>query len=179
MKKKAIFLDRDGVINIDFGYTSTPEDFNFYEGVFAACRRFQSLGYALVVVTNQSGIARGYYSEADFEILCDWMLNQFLQEDVDLTAIYHCPHHATEGQGEFRKDCNCRKPKPGMLLAAASEHNIDLSQSIMIGDKISDMEAGRAAGVKKCILIEESDVKDKMQHPAVDDVAKALMHVRI
>lgn len=177
--KKAVFLDRDGVINIDFGYTSKPEEFNFYEGVFAACRRFQTLGYQLIVVTNQSGIARGYYTEADFELLCDWMIARFQDENVDITGIYHCPHHATEGYGEFKVDCQCRKPKPGMLLAAAKEHDIDLSASIMIGDKISDMEAGRAAGVKKCILINEAEVPSSCDHPAVDGVAKSLVHVRI
>lgn len=176
---KAVFLDRDGVINIDFGYTSKADEFNFYEGVFAACRRFQTLGYKLIVVTNQSGIARGYYTEVDFEHLCDWMVGRFLEEGVDITGVYHCPHHATEGRGEYRIDCDCRKPKPGMLLAAAKEHDIDLSQSIMIGDKITDMEAGRAAGVKKCILIHETPTPDLTMHSAVDDTAKSLVHVRI
>ncbi len=176
MTHKAIFLDRDGVINQDFGYTHKIEDFVFIEGVFPACRRFQALGYKLVVVTNQAGVARGYYNESDFETLTDWMLQRFDEEGVEITGVYHCPHHATEGFGEFKVDCNCRKPKPGMLFRAAKEHGLDLGQSIIIGDKLSDMEAGRAAGVQHCALISKTQ---PTPNTAFDSWAKSLVHVRI
>lgn len=174
--QKAIFLDRDGVINIDHGYTHKIEDFTFIDGVFHACRRFQAMGYAIVVVTNQSGIARGYYSEADFERLTDWMLQRFAEEGVDVLAVYHCPHHAKEGYGEFKLDCDCRKPKPGMLIKAANEHHLDLSQSVIVGDKISDMRAGRAAQLSKCILITSTEPK---ANEYTDAWATSLVHVRI
>ena len=174
---KAVFLDRDGVINIDHGYTHTKEEFNFFEGVFAACRRFQSLGYIIVVVTNQAGIARGYYSESDFESLTDWMLGRFKEEGVDIAGVYHCPHHATEGFGEYKVACDCRKPEPGMLLAAAAELDIDLSASIIVGDKESDIQAGRNAGLKKCILIHEEEPESVKTQ--ADSIAKSLVHIII
>lgn len=175
--KKAVFLDRDGVINIDHGYTHTIEEFEFYEGVFAACRRFQSLGYIIVVVTNQAGIARGYYTESDFETLTDWMLGQFKEQGVDISGVYHCPHHATEGFGEYKVACDCRKPEPGMLLAAAAELDIDLSASLIVGDKESDIEAGRNAGLKKCILISEKE--NETVKTQADSIAKSLVHIII
>lgn len=176
-KQKAVFLDRDGVINDDHGYTHKTDDFDFIEGVFPACRRFMTLGYKLVVVTNQSGIARGYYTEADFEYLTDFMLNEFKQQGITLDGVYYCPHHAQEGYGDYKTECDCRKPKPGMLYSAAHELNIDLSESIMIGDKITDMIAGKAAGVKKCILI--SNNKAGVSGELADAVAPSLLHVRI
>jgi len=138
--KKALFLDRDGVINEDAGYVYRCEDFVFKEGIFAALREFAQAGYALVVVTNQSGIGRGYYTLKQFDELCGFMLSEFEKEGVKIEKIYFCPH-APEA------DCLCRKPKPGMLLKAANELNIDLVRSIMIGDKDSDVQAGQSAGV--------------------------------
>ena len=138
--KKALFLDRDGVINEDAGYVYRREDFVFKEGIFAALREFAKAGYALVVVTNQSGIGRGYYTLEQFDELCRFMLSEFEKEGVKIEKIYFCPH-APEA------DCLCRKPKPGMLLNAANELNIDLARSIMIGDKDSDVQAGQSAGV--------------------------------
>ena len=176
-KSKAVFLDRDGVVNVDHGYTYLSEDFEFIPGVFPACRRFISLGYKIVIVTNQSGIARGYYTEADFEALTDYMLQEFKMQGINIEAVYHCPHHAKEGYGEFKLDCDCRKPKPGMLLKAARELNIDLAESIMIGDKVTDMIAGKAAGVKKSILIASSGAN--VSGELADSIAESLIHVRI
>ena len=138
--KKALFLDRDGVINEDAGYVYRREDFVFKEGIFEALREFAKSGYALVVVTNQSGIGRGYYTLEQFDELCKFMLGEFEKEGVKIDKIYFCPH-APETL------CDCRKPKPGMLLNAANELNIDLARSIMIGDKDSDVQAGQSAGV--------------------------------
>ena len=138
--QKALFLDRDGVINEDAGYVYRREDFVFKEGIFEALREFARAGYALVVVTNQSGIGRGYYTLEQFDELCEFMLSEFEKEGVKIEKIYFCPH-APEAL------CGCRKPKPGMLLEAANELNIDLACSIMIGDKDSDVQAGQSAGV--------------------------------
>lgn len=177
MTYKAIFLDRDGVINEDYGYTSTIEDFVFFDGVFAACRRFNSLGYKIVVITNQSGIARGYYTEAQFEELTDWMLGEFENENVEIAGVYYCPHHESEGEGEYKISCDCRKPKPGMLFSARDELRIDLAESILIGDKVSDMEAGRAAGVKSCFLISSQRLDEKSN--LYDGVFSSLVHVTL
>lgn len=152
--RKAVFLDRDGVINVDHGYVYQPEAFEFIDGVFEACRHLQSLGYLLIVVTNQSGIARGFYSEQDFQHLTRWMIERFAAEHIEITAVYHCPHHPSAGHAMHRLDCACRKPAPGMLLQAIREHGIDPARSIMVGDKQADMQAGRAAGVGRCYLID-------------------------
>lgn len=158
---KAIFLDRDGVINVDHAYVHKIDQFEFVAGVFEACRHFVALGYKLVVVTNQSGIGRGYYSESDFATLTDWMKLQFEREGAPLAGVYFCPHHPKNAQGMYQTDCECRKPAPGMLAQAISEHQIDVTQSIMIGDKWSDIEAGQRAGVARCILIQSQYSSDE------------------
>ncbi len=149
----AAFLDRDGVINIDHGYVVRPEEFEFVPGVLTACAALAKLGFALVVTTNQSGIARGLYTEEDFHRLCDWMHARFAAAGAPLTAIYHCPHHPTEGRGPLRRACDCRKPAPGMLLAAIRDLGIDPARSVMFGDKRSDMQAAAAAGVAQRVLL--------------------------
>ncbi|MCO4320526.1 D-glycero-beta-D-manno-heptose 1,7-bisphosphate 7-phosphatase [Aliidiomarina quisquiliarum] len=150
---KAVFLDRDGVINIDHGYIYQPELFNFIDGVFDACRHFQSLGYLLVVVTNQSGIGRGYYTEEQFAVLTSWMRQQFAEQGIKISGVYYCPHHAEKGKPPYNIQCNCRKPEPGMLHQAIDDYNIDPSQSIMLGDKKSDMQAAAAAGIQRKVLV--------------------------
>lgn len=166
-RHKAVFLDRDGVINLDHGYIHQPELFDFIDGVFDACRHFQELGYLLVVVTNQSGIARGYYNEEDFAVLTSWMRQQFAQHGVKITAVYYCPHHLEQGQAPYNIDCDCRKPKPGLFEQAQRDYHIDPSQSIMIGDKISDMDAARAAGIGRKILVRSGQAfSDKERHSA-------------
>lgn len=153
---KAVFLDRDGVINVDRGYVFRPEDFEFIDGIFDVCRRYQAQGYLLIVVTNQSGIARGLYSEQDFARLTGWMCERFREEGVTITAVYHCPHHPDFGPPEARR-CNCRKPAPGLLLQAIAEHDIDPARSILIGDKPADMAAAAAAGIGEYWLVTASD----------------------
>ncbi|GHD48870.1 D-alpha,beta-D-heptose 1,7-bisphosphate phosphatase [Marinobacter persicus] len=155
MSNKAVFLDRDGVINVDHGYVYRKEDFEFVDGIFEVCRHFQKQGYLLIVVTNQSGIARGMYTEADFQRLTEWMLERFREEGIEIAAVYHCPHHPKFGPEETR-DCDCRKPKPGMILKAIEEFDIAPCRSIMLGDKSTDEEAGIRAGLGKNIKINDS-----------------------
>ncbi|WP_044337124.1 D-glycero-beta-D-manno-heptose 1,7-bisphosphate 7-phosphatase [Sphingomonas hengshuiensis] len=144
--KRAAFLDRDGVINVDTGYVGRTQDFVFAPGAKAALARLSAAGYLLVVVTNQSGIGRGYYSEADFADLTAHMCAELQAAGAPVARVLHCPHLPDT-------DCTCRKPAPGMVLAAASALGIDLQRSAMIGDKPSDMAAGRAAGVARCYLV--------------------------
>ena len=153
----AVFLDRDGVINVDHGYVSTWERFEFLPGVPDALRTLQDAGYLLIVVSNQSGIGRGYYGEADVESL-NQAVAQHLGSTVGVTLseFYHCPHHPTEAEGEFRRQCDCRKPAPGMIRQAVLDHGIDLKTSLLVGDKDSDIEAGRAAGVARLFKVVDS-----------------------
>lgn len=161
-KRKALFLDRDGVVNRDINYLHRIEDVEFIEGIFDLCRKAHSQGYLLVIITNQAGIGRGYYTEEDFHHLMKWMSKRFAEEGCPLTAYYYCPHHPEAGKGEYLKVCDCRKPKPGMLLQAAREYDIDLANSIMLGDRESDIEAGKAARVGKCVLVENSVLSELM-----------------
>lgn len=151
-KRAALFLDRDGVINVDYAYVIRREDFEFVDGIFDLCRNAVRLGYFLVVVTNQAGIGRGYYSEAQFLELTDWMRSRFSAEGIEIGAVYYCPFHPEHGIGDYKIDADCRKPKPGMLHQAMLEHDIEPRYSILIGDNQSDIDAGRAAGVACNIL---------------------------
>ena len=144
---RALFLDRDGVINHDSGYTSDVESFLFIDGIFDVCREARRLGYLLIVVTNQAGIGRGYYSEQDFSNLTKWMCEQFEAEGAPISDVFYCPFHPVHGIGNYKADSFDRKPNPGMLLRAAEIHNLDLKRSVMIGDKSSDMQAALDAGV--------------------------------
>ena len=151
--RRAAFLDRDGVINVDRGYVFQRADFEFVPGVLEAAAQLANDGFALVVVTNQSGIARGLYSEDQFRALTAWMVDSFAAAHAPLAGVYSCPHHPTEGTGAYRRDCDCRKPAPGLLLRAAHDLNIDLGRSVLFGDKLSDLEAALAAGVPQRVLL--------------------------
>jgi len=162
---RALFLDRDGVINEDAGYVCLPEDFRFIEGIFELCRTAQELGYLIIVITNQAGIARGYYTEEDYQNLNEWMLTEFRKQGIDITAVYHCPYHPEHGIGKYKQDSFDRKPNPGMIFKARDEHSIDLSRSVLVGDKDSDMEAGRRVGVGSKYLL-----KGKYQTTVDEDI---------
>ena len=149
--QKALFLDRDGVINKEINYLHKIDDFEFIDGIFELCKYYQSLGYLIFVVTNQSGIVRGYYDENDFKILTTWITEQFLINNIKIQKVYHCPHHES-----ISGKCECRKPSPGMLYLARDEFNIDLKNSIMIGDKERDIEAGLNAGLNETYFYDES-----------------------
>jgi len=146
MPIKAIFLDRDGVINKEVNYLFKKENFEFIDGIFDACLYFQNLGYAIIIVTNQSGIARKYYTENDYQIVTKWMLDQFKYKNINILDILHCPHGPDS-------TCDCRKPKPGMFLKAKAIHNIDMEKSWMIGDKEIDTIAANSAGIDNTILV--------------------------
>lgn len=150
---RALFLDRDGIVNEEVGYLHRPADVRWVEGIAPLCRTAQSLGYKLIVVTNQSGIARGLYTEADFHTLMDWMRVELQREHVHLDAVYYCPFHPQHGVGRYRREHEDRKPGPGMLLRAAREHGLDLSRSILIGDRCSDIAAAHAAGLRHAFLL--------------------------
>ena len=144
--KKAVFLDRDGVINEDSGYVSKIENFKFLDGVFETLKEFRKLGFLLIIVTNQSGIARGFYTLEDFMILNEFMLNEFAKNAVFIDKVYFCPHSPEFG-------CECRKPKPGMILKALKEFDIDPQKSFLIGDKPSDIEAAKNANLANAYQI--------------------------
>jgi D-glycero-D-manno-heptose 1,7-bisphosphate phosphatase len=150
---KALFLDRDGIINVDHGYVYKKENFEFVEGIFDLCRIAVENGYEIIVITNQAGIARGYYSIEDFNILTQWMKEEFLQRLIPINSVYFCPHHPTKGTDVYTMTCKCRKPEPGMILRAQQEQDIKLIDSIFVGDKISDIQAAQLAGIEKRILI--------------------------
>jgi D-glycero-D-manno-heptose 1,7-bisphosphate phosphatase len=152
-KVPAIFLDRDGTLNIDHGYVHKIDDFQFIDGTIEALQQLKQMGFALVVVTNQSGIARGMFTEDQFMQLTEWMDWSLADRDIDLDGIYFCPHHPEGSVGEFSLQCDCRKPQPGMLLSAQQELHIDMAASYIVGDKLEDMLAGQAAGVGKKVLV--------------------------
>lgn len=169
MVKKALFLDRDGVVNVDKGYVYQIADFEFVEGIFSLCQYFQEEGYSIFIVTNQSGIARKFYTEADYQKLTEWMLKQFKIKGITISEVYHCPDHP-----DFTGSSHWRKPNPGMLFEAEKVYGLNLAESILIGDKLSDIEAATRAGVKQAILVKTnepldlSSIKDqlkKMQTP--------------
>jgi D-glycero-D-manno-heptose 1,7-bisphosphate phosphatase len=146
-RKPALFLDRDGVINLDRGYVSRPEDFEFIEGAAEAIAAFNARGWYVFVVTNQSGIARNYYTEEDMYALHAWMEARLAEAGARIDRIYHCPYHEEGENPLYRRDSFDRKPKPGMLLRAMADFPVKRESSFLIGDKEADLEAARAAGV--------------------------------
>ncbi|AYH02661.1 D-glycero-beta-D-manno-heptose 1,7-bisphosphate 7-phosphatase [Pectobacterium parmentieri] len=170
----AIFLDRDGTINVDHGYVHEIDDFQFIDGVIDAMRELKSMGFALVVVTNQSGIARGKFTEDQFMQLTEWMDWSLADRGVDLDGIYFCPHHPDAGEDEYRQVCDCRKPEPGMLLSAQSELYIDMAASYMVGDKVEDMQAAIGAGVGNKLLVRTGKPVTEQGESLADGVLESL-----
>lgn len=137
-KRKAVFLDRDGTINVEKHYLHKISDFEFLPGVLEALRLLQDMGYLLIIVTNQSGIGRGYYTENDFNLLNEWMLEFLRKNDINIGKVYYCPHHPQADVEMYRVNCICRKPRLGLYEQAIEEFNIDLTRSYAIGDKFRD-----------------------------------------
>ncbi|MBW5407869.1 D-glycero-beta-D-manno-heptose 1,7-bisphosphate 7-phosphatase [Morganella morganii] len=170
----AVFLDRDGTINVDTGYVHEVDDFQFIENAIEAMQTIKQMGYALIIVTNQAGIARGMYTEDQFMHLTEWMDWSLADRGVDLDGIYYCPHHPEGTVEEFRQVCNCRKPAPGMLLDAQKYLKIDMSNSYMVGDKLDDMLAGRAAEVGTTILVRTGKPVTEEAEAAADIVINSI-----
>ncbi|MGB9098769.1 D-glycero-beta-D-manno-heptose 1,7-bisphosphate 7-phosphatase [Erwinia sp.] len=173
-KVPAIFLDRDGTMNEDHGYVHEIDNFQFIEGAIEAMHELKKMGFALVMVTNQSGIARGIFTEDTFMQLTEWMDWSLADREVDLDGIYFCPHHPEAVIEEYRQQCDCRKPEPGMLLSAQKELNIDMAASYMVGDKIDDMLAGKAAGVGIKVLVRSGKPITEEGEKAADWVINSL-----
>lgn len=159
--RKAAFLDRDGVINLDRAYVHRWEDFVFVPGAVEAMRRLHEAGHALVIVTNQSGLARGLYTEADYQALTARMLQALAEAGVPVQAVYHCPHHPKGQVAELAIDCDCRKPAPGMILRALAEHGLSAAASFMVGDKPSDIQAARAAGLGRAYAVRSDNAESR------------------
>ncbi|MBF0108868.1 MAG: D-glycero-beta-D-manno-heptose 1,7-bisphosphate 7-phosphatase [Magnetococcales bacterium] len=173
-RRSALFLDRDGVINEEVNYLYRIDDFVFIPGVFETCRMFQDAGFALVVVTNQSGIARGYYSEEEYHLLTRWMTGRFAEAGIFLTDVLYCPHHPGGSVAAFRRSCGCRKPEPGMILDACVRHDLDPATSVLVGDKLSDIQAGRNAGVGALVLVHSGHELDREEVLQAHHVAESL-----
>lgn len=154
---RALFLDRDGVINVNHGYVHTSEQTDWVPGIFELARAARQAGYLLVVATNQAGIARGYYTVDQFERYTHWVHDRFVAEGAPLLATYYCPHHPEAGVGGLRVQCSCRKPGPGMLLRAIRELDLDPAASLFVGDARSDAEAGFRAGIGMNVLVGNND----------------------
>ena len=159
---KALFLDRDGVVNVEKNYLYKIDDFELIEGILDVCRFYEKQGYIIIIVTNQSGISRGYYTEDDFKHLSEWMIEHFKSLGITITHIYHCPHHES-----IDGTCECRKPEPGMFLEAQRDFDIDMNNSVMIGDNERDIEAAIRAGVTTNILL---------SHDAIHSNADKIIH---
>jgi D-glycero-D-manno-heptose 1,7-bisphosphate phosphatase len=146
-RRPAVFFDRDGVLNVDHGFVGTTERWEWVPGAPEAVKRCNDLGYLVIVFTNQSGIARGYFSQDRFWRLMDWANEQLRDQGAHLDAVYACPHHPTDGLGEYRRDCDCRKPGPGLIDRALAEWDVDIARSVVVGDSGRDLEAGAARGI--------------------------------
>lgn len=160
MADKALILDRDGVVNIDKDYVYKIEDFEFVDGIFELCRAAVRQGYRIIVITNQSGIGRGYYTEDDFHVLNDWMKAQFAEAGIAIAQVYYCPYHPVHGVGKYKADSYDRKPNPGMILKAAKDFDLDLPNCILVGDRESDMKAAQTAGIGHKVLYRPEDGGD-------------------
>lgn len=156
MPYRALLLDRDGVVNVDSGYVGHRDRFVFTDGIFGLTRHAMDRGFRTVVITNQSGIARGYFTEAEFLELSDWMRGRFLAEGVELAGVFHCPYHRGGVVKRYARDSFWRKPNPGMILEAARLLDLDLPGSVFLGDQLTDMDAAKAAGVGQRVLLAEA-----------------------
>jgi D-glycero-D-manno-heptose 1,7-bisphosphate phosphatase len=160
MRERALFLDRDGVVNEEVGYLHRAEEVRFVDGIFSLCRTAARLGYRLIVVTNQAGIARGYYSEEDFYSLMTFMRTELRENGVELDAVYFCPFHPEHGVGVYKREHEDRKPGTGMLRRGVTEFGVELSESVMIGDRCSDMAAANAAGLRQAFLMRGTEATE-------------------
>ncbi|MEK6659725.1 MAG: D-glycero-beta-D-manno-heptose 1,7-bisphosphate 7-phosphatase [Campylobacterota bacterium] len=171
---RALFLDRDGVVNVEINYLYKIEDFEFVDGILNLCKYYQDKGYIIIIVTNQSGIDRGYYSESDFNFLTSWMTKEFAKYGIEIKKVYYCPHHP-----DISLSCNCRKPSPGMILEAQKEYDIDLKNSILVGDKESDIEAALSAGIIETYLFDEKKIYKESKASKIVSKLEEIYNVNI
>ncbi|MFX1239739.1 MAG: D-glycero-beta-D-manno-heptose 1,7-bisphosphate 7-phosphatase [Promethearchaeota archaeon] len=161
-QNKAIFLDRDGVINKEVKYLSDPKDFKFIKGSIKALKILKLKGFLLIIITNQAGIARGFFTKETLSAIHEKMENILKKNNVQLDDIYYCPHHP-----KFTGSCDCRKPNPGMILKAQSKYKIDLSESYMVGDTINDIQTGKAANCRTVLVLTGYGKKEKKKIGAI------------
>ncbi|HLO27052.1 MAG TPA: D-glycero-beta-D-manno-heptose 1,7-bisphosphate 7-phosphatase [Geobacteraceae bacterium] len=176
-KRRAVFLDRDGTINVEKDYLHRTEEFEFIPGAPEAIRLLKDAGFLVIVVTNQSGIGRGYYDEAAVHRLHRFMDDELARHGTAVDAYYICPHHPLHGIDEYRKECGCRKPLPGMLFEASEDFSIDLAASYIVGDKMADVAAGLAAGCRPLLVMTGYGEKESASLPggiaSFDDILAA------
>lgn len=180
MKRKGLFLDRDGVINVNHGYVHRIEEFQFIDGIFDLTRLALSKDYVICIVTNQAGIARGYYTDSDFDQLTSWMCGQFKSEGVIIDKVYYSPYHPVHGLGQYKKDHISRKPNPGMLQKAVLDLDIDVRASILIGDNVTDIQAGFSAGVGKKLYFGSDDISQNRglgSYFSISHLSEACVHL--
>jgi D-glycero-D-manno-heptose 1,7-bisphosphate phosphatase len=151
--RKAVFIDRDGTLNEDIGYVSRPEELALYPWSAEAVRLINQSGLLAVVITNQSGIARGMYTEEILAEIHSRMIRELALQGARVDAVYYCPHHPEIGSRRYRLECECRKPQPGLLNAAARDHDIDLARSFVIGDKASDIKLAERTGARAALVL--------------------------
>lgn len=180
--KKTIFLDRDGTINIDKGYVHKIEDFKFTHLAIEALREFKNMGYQLIIITNQSGIARGYYSVQDLEKLNKWMNNVLLMEDVIIDGFYYCPHYPNGKVKEYSTFCKCRKPGTKLFYNAIKDYNVDVNKSFVIGDKMKDLAISYETNIK-AIYIEKYPkrikcIEVKKEICVVNSLYEAMIYIK-
>ena len=171
---RALFLDRDGVINEEYNYVHRIDDFVFRNGIFDLCRSAKNIGMAIIIITNQAGIGRGYYSEKQFNDLTTWMNLRFLDNGIVIDAVYFCPFHPIHGVGAYKKESYDRKPNPGMIYRARDEHNIDLASSYFVGDNLTDIIAAQSASIGTTVLVTS---ENHAVSPRPDYYAKSLSDV--
>ena len=159
----AIFLDRDGTIIEEVGFLDSPEKITIIPGAIEALRIFQNLKYKLIVVSNQSGVARGFFNETTVRNVNEKMLDLLAKSAIKIDGIYYCPHHPQYGSPEYKIDCNCRKPKPGMIYQAIKEHKLDILRSIIIGDKLSDVLTGKSLGMKSILVLTGFGINQRLK----------------
>ncbi|MDH4196466.1 MAG: HAD family hydrolase [Candidatus Aminicenantes bacterium] len=152
-KRRAVFIDRDGTLNEDVGYPGRPDQVRIFEASFEAVRRLNRAGFAAVVVTNQSGVGRGYFREEDVRTVHRALAEAMAARGAHLDAFYYCPHHVGSKDPAYALDCDCRKPRPGMGRRAAADLGLDLAASYMIGDKVEDIEFGTAVGAASILVL--------------------------
>jgi D-glycero-D-manno-heptose 1,7-bisphosphate phosphatase len=180
MNSPAVFLDRDGVINHNYGYVYKQETFDFIDQIFDVAFHAQKLKYKLIIITNQAGIGRGYYTEEQFHHLTAWMCDQFSAAGSPISRVYFSPYHPTAGIGKYLKDDYSRKPNPGMILQAQNDLSIDLSCSVLIGDKVSDIQAGITAGVGTNLLYsaERPNELNGIKYELISTLLEAVPYLR-